>query len=151
MSSPTSTKIGLVEQSAVQSHGKLHTLSIPEMTTRDVFATNSEAERIHVLRVQKLIIVTISVTVQYQYHNRFHAMKIPIKIIAKVFQSHVVMTQAKLIVKKIAVSIQMPKVAMIQTQDQSMSLILKRNLKRSGRRNTIPKNRSPEPCSRSIG
>merc|ERR1712061_115868 len=124
MSSLTLTKIGLVEQSVFQSLGRLLTPSIPEMTTRDASVIILEVVLAPVLRVKKLTLVMISVKmVQIQSQNQI-AILIQHLMDARNHQLHAV----KIPINNIAET--------IQTQIQSMFLILKKNSKRSGRRNT---------------
>jgi hypothetical protein len=140
MSSLTSTKIGLVEQNAVQSHGRLLTPSIPGMITRGVSVTNSEVVLAHVPRAKKSILEMISVMmvqVQSQTLNQIAILIQTLKV-ARNHQLH-------------AVRIPINNIAKINLiQNQSMFLIPKKSSKRSGIRSTTLKSRNPEQCSRLI-
>jgi hypothetical protein len=140
MSFLTSTKIGLVEQNAVQSHGRLLTPSIPGMITRGVSVTNSEVVLAHVPRAKKSILEMISVMmvqVQSQTLNQIAILIQTLKV-ARNHQLH-------------AVRIPINNIAKINLiQNQSMFLIPKKSSKRSGIRSTTLKSRNPEQCFRSI-
>jgi hypothetical protein len=138
MSSLTSTKIGLVEQNAVQSHGRLLTPSIPEMITRGASVTNLEMVLAHVPRAKKSILEMISVMmVQSQTLNQIAILIQTLKV-ARNHQLH-------------AVRIPINNIAKINLiQNQSMFPIPKKSLKRSGKTSTTLKSRNPEQCSRLI-